>query len=101
MGKVRHRKQTRAARVAASAAPLTDTSDPTTNSHPNQHREGKKGQRRDTEMQDLLDKLRAPEGRDRVFAAVRFLPLSCSSSRSRQPTLTPSLARAYSRPCRR
>ncbi|GAA5911439.1 hypothetical protein JCM8208_005060 [Rhodotorula glutinis] len=69
MGKVRHRKQTRAARVAASAAPLTDTSDPTTNSHPNQHREGKKGQRRDTEMQDLLDKLRAPEGRDRVFAA--------------------------------
>ncbi|GAA5840740.1 hypothetical protein JCM9279_001204 [Rhodotorula babjevae] len=69
MGKVRHRKQTRAARVAVTAAPLADPSDPTTNSHPNQHREGKKGARRDHEMQDLLDKLRAPEGRDRVFAA--------------------------------
>ncbi|GAA6052018.1 hypothetical protein JCM3770_002323 [Rhodotorula araucariae] len=70
MGKVRHRKQTRAARVAATAAPLT-AADPTsaTDAHPHQHREGKKGARRDQEMQDLLDKLRAPEGRDRVFAA--------------------------------
>ena len=71
MGKVRHRKQTRAARVAATSAPLADTSDPTTNPHPNQHREGKKGHRRDNDMQDLLDKLRATDGRDRVFAAVR------------------------------
>ncbi|BGP46950.1 hypothetical protein JCM10450v2_002802 [Rhodotorula kratochvilovae] len=70
MGKVRHRKQTRAARVAATAAPLTGA-DPTssTDAPANQHREGKKGARRDQEMQDLLDKLRAPEGRDRVFAA--------------------------------
>lgn len=73
MGKVRHRKQTRAARVAANDAPLhpTSTNSPKAQGHSNQLKEGKKGARRDHEMQELLDKLRAPEGRDRVFAAVR------------------------------
>lgn len=72
MGKVRHRKHTRAARVAAIDAPLAHAQpaqgDPAA---PTQHREGKKGARRDHDMQTLLDQLRAPEGRDRVFAAVR------------------------------
>ncbi|GJN87628.1 hypothetical protein Rhopal_000583-T1 [Rhodotorula paludigena] len=70
MGKVRHRKHTRAARVAATDAPLAHaqpaSGEPTA---PAQHREGKKGARRDHDMQTLLDQLRAPEGRDRVFAA--------------------------------
>lgn len=82
MGKVRHRKRTRDARVAAASAPLTGSSpqgDPTSSTSTAANGEGagqqgmKKGARRDQEMGELLDKLRSSEGRERAFAAVSSL----------------------------
>ncbi|GEM06630.1 proteophosphoglycan ppg4 [Rhodotorula toruloides] len=78
MGKVRHRKRTRDARVAAASAPLTAPTaqgDPTSSTSNSANGEAaeqqgmKKGARRDKEMGDLLDKLRSLEGRERAFTA--------------------------------
>ncbi|BGO90467.1 hypothetical protein NBRC10512_004727 [Rhodotorula toruloides] len=78
MGKVRHRKRTRDARVAAASAPLTAPTaqgDPTSSTANTADGEAagqqglKKGARRDQEMGELLDKLRSSEGRERAFAA--------------------------------
>ncbi|GAA6008534.1 hypothetical protein JCM10207_007147 [Rhodosporidiobolus poonsookiae] len=72
MGKVRHRKRTRDARTLATAAPLTNTA-----SHPSttddtastQQTKEKKVGRKEQEISGLLDKLRSPEGRERVWAS--------------------------------
>ncbi|BGP30940.1 hypothetical protein JCM10296v2_002702 [Rhodotorula toruloides] len=78
MGKVRHRKRTRDARVAAASAPLTAPTaqgDPTSSTSNGSDGDAagqqglKKGARRDQEMGELLDKLRSSEGRERAFAA--------------------------------
>ncbi|GAA5982299.1 hypothetical protein JCM11641_002000 [Rhodosporidiobolus odoratus] len=75
MGKVRHRKRTRDARVSATAAPLagtapsTSTQDGATFDTHGHQASCKKGARKEQEVTALLDKLRSTEGRDRVFAA--------------------------------
>ncbi|GAA5837183.1 hypothetical protein JCM11251_005279 [Rhodosporidiobolus azoricus] len=77
MGKVRHRKRTRDARISATAAPLTglDSSSTSTASTdnalatPGQQANERKGSKREQEITTLLDKLRSEESRERVWAA--------------------------------
>ncbi|GAA5900210.1 hypothetical protein JCM6882_002275 [Rhodosporidiobolus microsporus] len=79
MGKVRHRKRTRDARISATAAPLVGTDSSTTTtastatddtlSTPGHQAKDKKGSKRDQEISTLLDKLRSTESRERVWAA--------------------------------
>ncbi|GAA5950125.1 hypothetical protein JCM21900_004604 [Sporobolomyces salmonicolor] len=76
MGKVRHRKRTRAARIDAANAPLAGPSDAAATASNGAASligtEGdgdKKAAKKDQEFTSLLDKLRSAESRDRVWAS--------------------------------
>ncbi|GAA5861364.1 hypothetical protein JCM8547_006106 [Rhodosporidiobolus lusitaniae] len=75
MGKVRHRKRTRDARVAAAAAPLKGAPSSTLNGDnaaplaADAQAGGKKVGKKEQEVSTLLDKFRSTESRDRVWAA--------------------------------
>ncbi|BGP14836.1 hypothetical protein JCM10213_002725 [Rhodosporidiobolus nylandii] len=75
MGKVRHRKRTRDARVSAAVAPLVGADPSTSTSNgadlttAGAQAKDKKGSKREQEITGLLDNLRSQESRDRVFAA--------------------------------
>ncbi|GAA5858433.1 hypothetical protein JCM1840_001202 [Sporobolomyces johnsonii] len=76
MGKVRHRKRTRAARIDAANAPLAGPSDPAATAgngaaalDGNAGAGDKKAVKKDQEFTSLLDKLRSAESRDRVWAS--------------------------------
>lgn len=79
MGKVRHRKRTRSARLDAVATPLTG-SDSTASTSTDKKLGG--AQKKEQEITNLLDKLRSADTRERVWATVSFfsqLLLSFSS----------------------
>lgn len=67
MGKVRHRKRTRTARLDAVATPLTgsDANASTTN-----ERKPTGSLKKEQEITNLLDKLRSADARERVWATV-------------------------------
>ena len=85
MGKVRHRKRTRTARLEATATPLTgqDSTSTSTTSEPSSSTTKLAGpQKKEQEITNLLDKLRSNEARERVWATVSdspYLSLLCLS----------------------
>ena len=73
MGKVRHRKRTRTARLEATATPLTgqdSTSTSTTSTTSSSTTKLAGPQKKEQEITNLLDKLRSNEARERVWATV-------------------------------
>ncbi|GAA5880505.1 hypothetical protein JCM3774_000630 [Rhodotorula dairenensis] len=88
MGKVRHRKRTRDARVQATQLPLTGTT--ASNDHQHQHQADaaaaapaatvgmKKGARRDADMAQLLEQLKSQDGRERTMASATLAGLVLS-----------------------
>jgi len=72
MGKVRHRKRTRTARLEATATPLAGQDSTSTTSEPSTSTTKLAGpQKKEQEITNLLDKLRSNEARERVWATVR------------------------------
>lgn len=74
MGKVRHRKRVRSARLAASGAPLgADSTEPAGGSS-GAGAEAKltSKQRKEGELVNLLDKLRSGSAEERIWASVRL-----------------------------
>lgn len=76
MGKVRHRKRVRSARLAASGAPLgaADSADaPAGSSSSTNPAEAKltNKQRKESELINLLEKLRSGAVEERIWASVR------------------------------
>lgn len=75
MGKVRHRKRVRSARLAASGAPLgadsTEAQAGPSATEPEAKMTSK--QRKEGELANLLDKLRSGKVEERIWASVRLL----------------------------
>lgn len=69
MGKVRHRKRTRTARLDAVSTPLTGA-DSTASTSTDKKLSG--SQKKEQEITNLLDKLRSADTRERVWATVSF-----------------------------
>lgn len=79
MGKVKHRKRTREARVAAAQQPLQGQTNASTQDGDAAKQPGmKKGARRDADMQLLLDQLKANDGRERALASATLAGLVLS-----------------------
>lgn len=74
MGKVRHRKRVRTARLAASGAPLGADSTDNQAGTSAAAGEGKvtSKQRKEGELTNLLDKLRSGAVEERIWASVRL-----------------------------
>ncbi|GAA6034413.1 hypothetical protein JCM8097_002713 [Rhodosporidiobolus ruineniae] len=67
MGKVRHRKRTRDARVAATVQPLVGTD--SSAAQDDEQTKARKVPKKEQDIATLVDKLRSPDSRDRVWAS--------------------------------